>query len=152
MKHRLAPTQYTVLAAIAVTSALGDTFLSRGMSQVGKVDAQHLSLLFTAMLNLNVITGVLLLIVFFGSYMAALSWVDLTFLMPATAFGNVIIALLSRYWLHEHLSLSRWSGILLITCAVGLVANGPSRTEHSPDSDPFAGPRDLTEVDPGIGI
>ena len=111
----------------------------------------YLALLFTAMLNPNVIIGVLLLIVFFGSYMAALSWVDLTFLMPATAFGNVLIALLSRFWLHEHLSLSRWCGILLLTCAVGFVANGPSRTEHAPDSDPYAGPK-LTEVDPGVGL
>jgi drug/metabolite transporter (DMT)-like permease len=151
MKHRLSPAQYAVLLAIIVTSALGDTFLSRGMAQVGPVDAHHLALLFHAMINPNVVIGVLLLIVFFGSYMAALSWVDLTFLMPATAFGNVLIALLSRFWLHEHLSLSRWCGILLLTCAVGFVANGPSRTEHSPDSDPYAGPK-LTEVDPGVGI
>jgi drug/metabolite transporter (DMT)-like permease len=157
MKHRLAPAQYAILVVIMVTAAFGDTFLSRGMSQVGPVDVHHLPLLLHAIGNLNVVTGVLLLIAFFGSYMTALSWADLTWVMPATAFGNVIIALLSRFWLHEHLSISRWCGILCLTCAVGFVANGPSRTEHSPDSDPFAGPpktepRPLTAIDPGIGL
>jgi len=41
-----------------------------------------------------------------------------------------VIALMGRFWLHEELSLSRWAGILLIVCAVGFVAGGPSRTEH----------------------
>ncbi len=151
MKHRLAPQQYAVLVAIMLTASFGDTLLSRGMSQVGTVDLHHLPLLLHALMNFNVLLGILLLIAFFGSYMTALSWADLTFVMPATAFGNVIIALLGRYWLHEHLSLSRWAGIVCLTCAVGFVANGPSRTEHSSDSDPFAGPK-LTEIDPGIGL
>jgi uncharacterized membrane protein len=152
MKHRLTPQQYLILVSVMVTASLGDTLLSRGMKQVGAVDLNHLGLLFHALLNPNIVVGILLLIGFFASYMTALSWADLTFVMPATAFGNVIIALLSRFWLHEHLSLSRWLGILCLTCAVGFVANGPSRTEHHPDSDPFAGPRRLTDVDPGVAL
>ena len=157
MKHRLALHQYALLVAIMLTASFGDSFLSRGMAQVGVVHLDRLSLLFRAMLNLNIVTGVALLIVFFACYMTALSWADLTFLMPATAFSNVLIALLSRFWLHEHLSISRWLGILLLTCAVGFVANGPSRTEHRPGSDPFAGPEveesfALTRIDPGVGL
>jgi len=152
MKHRLAPHQYGILLTIMLTASFGDTLLSRGMSQIGPVDPHHLALLLSALLNLNIVAGILLLMGFFASYMTALSWADLTFVMPATAFGNVIIALLGRFWLHEHLSLSRWLGILCITCAVGFVANGPSRTEHSPASDPFAGPPRLTDIDPGVGL
>ena len=70
-----------------------------------------------------------MLIGFFASYLTALSWADLTFVLPATAFGNVIVALLSRFWLHEPISAARWAGILLITLGVGFVAQGPSRTE-----------------------
>jgi hypothetical protein len=51
------------------------------------------------------------------------------FVLPATAFGNVIVALLSRFWLHETISLERWAGIVLITLGVGFVAQGPSLTE-----------------------
>jgi drug/metabolite transporter (DMT)-like permease len=130
MSHRLKPPQYLILLTVMLTASVGDTLLSRGMAQVGPVDVHHLALLWHALTNGYIIAGILLLIGFFASYMTALSWADLTFVMPATAFGYVIVALLSRFWLHEQLSVWRWTGIVLIVCAVGFVANGPSRTEH----------------------
>ncbi|ADW68698.1 transporter [Granulicella tundricola] len=129
MTHRLTSQQYLTLLAVVLTASFGDALLSRGMAQIGQVDLHHLPLLFHALANLNVIAGIFLLIGFFASYMTALSWADLTFVMPATAFGNVVIALISRFILHEHLSLSRWVGILLLTSAVGFVANRPARTD-----------------------
>ena len=135
MKHRLQPSQYAVLIAIMFTASVGDSLLARGMKQLGPVDQHHLGLLWHALFNPSVDAGIVLLIGFFASYMTALSWADLTFVMPATAFGNVVIALLSHFWLHEHLSVSRWLGIVLITSAVGFVAGGPSRTEHHPARD-----------------
>ena len=129
MTHRLTPSQYGTLLAVVLTASFGDALLSRGMAQVGPVDVHHLPLLLHALLNFNIIAGIFLLIGFFASYTAALSWADLTFVMPATAFGNVLIALISHFWLHEHLPMSRWAGIFLITCAVGFVANRPARTE-----------------------
>jgi drug/metabolite transporter (DMT)-like permease len=74
--------------------------------------------------------GIALLIGFFASYLTALSWADLTYVLPATAFGNVIVALLARFWLHEPISLLRWAGIVLITVGVSFVAQGPSLTER----------------------
>lgn len=140
MSHRLAPSQYATLLAVVFTASFGDALLSRGMAQVGPVDLQHLSLLLHALLNRNVVVGIVLLIGFFASYTTALSWADLTFVMPATAFGNVLIALISHFWLHEHLPLSRWVGIFLITCAVGFVANRPARTELDAGLEPTALP------------
>jgi drug/metabolite transporter (DMT)-like permease len=145
MKHTLTPQRYLILLCVTLTASVGDTFLSHGMSQVGQVDAHHLGLLLHALTNPWVIAGIVLLIGFFASYMTALSWADLTFVMPATAFGYVVVALLSRFWLHEHLSLSRIVGIVLIVCAVGFVANGPSRTEHESDHP------DLDLMDSGAG-
>jgi drug/metabolite transporter (DMT)-like permease len=130
MSHRLRPSQYAILVAVMLTASVGDTLLSHGMSQIGPVDLHHLGLLFHALANPFIIAGIVLLIGFFASYMTALSWADLTFVMPSTAFGYVVVALLSRFWLHEYLSIYRWTGILLIVCAVGFVAGGPSRTEH----------------------
>jgi drug/metabolite transporter (DMT)-like permease len=72
--------------------------------------------------------GITLLIAFFASYLASLSWADLTYVLPATSIGNVIVALLARFWRHEQISPARWLGILLITAAVGFVAQGPSYT------------------------
>jgi len=130
MKHALKPSQYAILITIMLTASVGDTLLSRGMAQVGQVDMQHLGLLWHALFNPFVISGIVLLIGFFASYMTALSWADLSFVMPATAFGYCVVALLGRFWLHEQLSVYRWAGILLIVCAVGFVANGPALTEH----------------------
>lgn len=130
MKHRLKLSQYLVLLAVTLTAPLGDSFLARGMRQVGTVDLQHLNLLWHALFNPYVDVGIILLIVFFATYTTALSWADLTFVMPATSLSYVLIALLGHYLLGEQLSLSRWLGIALIMCAVGFVAGGPSRTEH----------------------
>jgi drug/metabolite transporter (DMT)-like permease len=145
MKHALKPSQYVILITIMLTASVGDTLLSRGMTQVGAVDVHHLGLLWSALFNPFVIAGIVLLIGFFASYMTALSWADLTFVMPATAFGYVVVALLSRFWLHEHLSIYRWTGIFLIVCAVGFVAGGPSRTEHPEE------PHELGLMDSGAG-
>lgn len=130
MKHTLTPQRYLILLAVTLTAPLGDALLTRGMRQIGAVDLHHLGLLWHALFNPFVDLGILLLIGFFASYMTALSWADLTFVMPATASGYVVVALLSKFWLHEHLSACRWAGIVLIVCAVGFVANGPSLTEH----------------------
>jgi drug/metabolite transporter (DMT)-like permease len=141
LKHALKPSQYAVLIAIMLTASVGDSLLSRGMSQVGQVDLHHLPLLWYALFNPYVDAGIVLLIGFFACYTTALSWADLTFVMPATAFGYVVIALMGRFWLHEQMSRSRWAGILLIVCAVGFVAGGPSRTEH----------HELDQMDSGVG-
>ena len=122
--------KYLVLAGITVFSTLGDSLLARGMKQLGGISLHDVSGLLLAILNPWVTVGILLLLAFFASYMAALSWADLTYVLPATAFGNVIVALLSRYWLHEPISLQRWAGIALITVGVGFVAHGPSLTER----------------------
>jgi uncharacterized membrane protein len=141
LKHKLKPSQYAVLIAIVFTASVGDSLLKRGMDQVGAVDLHHLGLLWHALFNPYVDLGILLLIGFFACYTTALSWADLTFIAPATAFGYVVIALLGRFWLHEQLSPSRWLGILLIVCSVGFVAGGPSRTDST----------ELTQLDSGTG-
>jgi drug/metabolite transporter (DMT)-like permease len=130
MKHRLKLSQYLVLLTVMLTASVGDTLLSHGMSQVGTVDLHHPLRLFAALGNVWVISGIVLLIGFFASYLTALSWADLTFVLPSTAFGYVVVALLGHFWLHEHISVERWTGIVLIVCGVGFVANGPSLTEH----------------------
>jgi drug/metabolite transporter (DMT)-like permease len=130
MKHTLTPQRYLVLLAVVLTASFGDTLLSHGMRQVGPVSLDHLELLLIALKNPWVISGIVLLIGFFASYLTALSWADLTFVLPSTSISYVIVALLSRFWLHEQISFYRWLGIILIVCGVGFVANGPSLTEH----------------------
>jgi len=144
MTHRLRPSQYAILIAIMLTASVGDSCLSRGMAQIGHVDLHHLGLLWRALFNPFVDIGIVLLIGFFACYTTALSWADLTFVMPATAFGYVVLALLARFWMHETLSPARLTGIALIVCAVGFVAGGPSRTETGDPAHPM-----LDQMDSG---
>lgn len=100
------------------------------MTSLPAISLAHPDTLIAAVFTPWVAAGIALLIGFFASYLTALSWADLTFVLPATAFGNVIVALLARFWLHEPISMQRWAGIVLITVGVGFVAHGPSLTER----------------------
>jgi drug/metabolite transporter (DMT)-like permease len=134
--------RYLILAVVTLTSAFGDTFLDVGMKRIPPVLLGDLGSLLTAVRTPWVIAGILLLIGFFASYLTALSWADLTFVLPATSLGYVIVALLGKYWLHEQISGARWLGITLITFGVGFVTRGPSYTEM-PRPVEIAGPDQL---------
>jgi drug/metabolite transporter (DMT)-like permease len=122
--------KYLVLAGVTVFAAAGDSMLSHGMKQTGSVSIHHLQGVIFAVLNPWVGVGILLLLAFFATYMTALSWADLTYVLPATSLGYVLLALVARFVLHEHVSPLRWLGIVLITGGVGFVAGGPSLTTH----------------------
>jgi drug/metabolite transporter (DMT)-like permease len=129
-QHHLSPQQYLILGLVALCAPLGDSCLSRGMTHLPPIVLSHPLTLIPAVFTPWIALGIALLLAFFASYLTALSWADLTFVLPATAFGNVIVALFARFWLHEAISLERWAGIVLITIGVGFVANGPSLTER----------------------
>ena len=122
-----------ILGLVALCAPLGDTCLSRGMTALPAVSLSHPMTLVAAVFTPWIAVGIALLIGFFASYLTALSWADLTFVLPATAFGNVIVALFARFWLHEAISYQRWFGVMLITVGVGFVAHGPSLTERPTD-------------------
>src|SRR5437763_15297860 len=134
--HKLNPRQYLILGIVSLSAPLGDTCLSRGWAHMPPITLAHPGSLIAAVFTPWIAAGIALLIGFFASYLTALSWADLTYVLPATAFGNVIVALLSKFWLHEPISPARWAGIVLITIGVGFVAQGPSRTERPARTSP----------------
>jgi drug/metabolite transporter (DMT)-like permease len=119
-----------VLGGVAIFAASGDSMLSQGMKQVGEISIHHLQSVIFAILNPWVAVGIILLLGFFATYTTALSWADLTYVLPASSFGYVLVALVARFLLHEHVSPLRWMGIALITGGVGFVAGGPALTQH----------------------
>ncbi|MBV9573509.1 MAG: EamA family transporter [Acidobacteriales bacterium] len=131
--------KYLVLAGVTVCAAVGDSLLSRGMRDVGSISFRHLPSLVLAILNPWVAVGILFLLGFFASYMIALSWADLTYVLPATALGYPLLALIAKFMLHEQVSLARWLGIILISAGVGFVTRGPEITYHAPRPKPDVG-------------
>lgn len=146
--------KYLILAAVVIFGSCGDVCLGRGMRDFGPVNTTNWTHLLHALLNPWVLTGIALLLLFFCSYLTALSWADLTYVLPATGLSYVIMALLAKFFLHEHVSLARWLGIVLITIGVGFVATGPALTTHpgTPDATEILHPPSVpAEVPVGSG-
>jgi len=124
--------KYLAILSMVFFAPTGDALLARGVKQTGAIDIHHILKVFAALANPYILLGIVCLLIFMWSYMTALSFADLSFVMPATAISYVLMTLLSIFWLHEHVGVERWSGILLIVIGVGLVAGEPWRTGDPP--------------------
>ena len=139
--------KYLVLFAVMCFGSIGDALLKRGMNDFGPVDLHHPFHVVTALANPWVLAGIACLIAFFSSYLTALSWADLSYVLPATALGYVLVTILGKTFLHENVSPARWLGVLLISCAVGWVTRGPALTAPQPQESPhIAAPEEQHEI------
>lgn len=120
--------RYVLVAMIVFGGTFGDLYLAKGMKQIGEISVSRWRDLLFAPLNPYVALGIVLLMMFYISYLASLSWADLSYIMPATTFGYVLTALLAHFMLGERVSFTRWIGIGMITTGVGFIAGGPSLT------------------------
>ena len=133
-QEKLNSRQILILAFVSLCAPTGDACLSRGMSHLAPLSLAHPLSILAAVFTPWIALGILLLIGFFASYLTALSWADLTYVLPATASGNIIMTLFSKFWLHEAVSWQRWFGVLLITAGVGYVSRGPALTTPAEES------------------
>jgi len=121
-----------VFAIIVILSnAFGNTLLTWGMKHGAEpLTASPLSFIL-AIFNPWVSLGICLLIAWMLSKMFLLSWADLSYVLPVTAFGYVVNVLLGRLFLGEQVTPARWAGSLLIVA--GSILVGLS-SPHSGDS------------------
>lgn len=130
------------LLIIIVANAVGNVVLAYGMRQVGSIasysPAELIGSGLSAMTNPWVLLGVLLLLVFFAAHAIVLSWADLSYVLLVTAIGYVLVAVLSRQFLGETISVLRWTGTVVITAGVMLVGSTPVSTVDIPAARPKA--------------
>ena len=145
---------YIVVLIASLSAAVGEALLSFGMRRYGSMDLAEpthwLALFLAVVRNPYVFLGVVFLAIFFFLYLAALSWADLSFVLPLTAVSYLFAALLSKFFLREEVSWQRWIGTIIIMIGIALVAaGGKSRTMNhqlsGPSGSAFAGEHGETD-------
>jgi drug/metabolite transporter (DMT)-like permease len=127
-----------ILAVVAVT--VGDLIMSRAMRGLGPLTIDSLGKWWDGQVGFSKVLGdvydvgwkiftqplvwaaIGFMLTFLVLWMIALSWSDLTFVMPLTALTYVLNAVLVGPALGEHVSALRWLGTLLIALGVVLVS------------------------------
>lgn len=110
---------------IILSNAFGNLFLALGMR--ASPDASAPLEFVRAIFQPQVFLGIILLILWLLSRMAMLSWADLTYVLPVTAVGYVLSAVLGSMFLNEQITAARWAGTILIVAGTVLVGLGPER-------------------------
>ena len=127
----------TVLFIAILAQTLGDVCLTKGMKAIGEVDTlapgELLSIGMQVFTSPTIWAGIGLLTVFFLLFLVALSWADLSFVLPVTAFGYVLNAVMARTLLSEQVSVTRWAGTLVICVGVAVVSRTEQRTTRGGD-------------------
>lgn len=126
-----------VLFFAILAQTLGDVCLTKGMKSVGEVNtlvpSELLAIGWQVFTNPFVWLGIGSLLVFFVLHLTALSWADLSYVLPVTAFGYALNALMAKTLLGEHVSLARWAGTMVICVGVAVVSRTEQKTTgHAP--------------------
>ena len=126
-----------VLFIAILAQTLGDVYLTRGMKEIGEIASlSPLALFHTGVQIFSsplVWLGIAGLLTFFLLYLAALSWSDLSFVLPVTAFGYALNALMAWYLLGERVSSVRGFGTIVIGIGVAVVSRTEQRTTNIDD-------------------
>jgi drug/metabolite transporter (DMT)-like permease len=131
-------TTQLLTAMVVATSVVGNSCLSRGMHQVGRIVSPSPLDYIRTLINPWVLVGICILIIWMISNLSLLSRADLTFVLPVTSCSYVLIAIAGHFWLHDRISWEHWVGIVVITVGVILAEETPPLTagqkppEHSP--------------------
>jgi transporter family protein len=116
---------------LVIADSAGNILLARGMKQVGASARRNAStamrprLLLVArraILNPALCLGILCMAITFFSFLALLSWADLSFVLPATSLSYVVSLLGARYILKEGVTAARWIGTIFICLGIALIS------------------------------
>jgi drug/metabolite transporter (DMT)-like permease len=124
-----------LILVVILSNVIGNVALSHGMRQTGAIVSASPLDYVRAFAKPWTIAGVSVLALWMVSNLALLSRADLSFVLPVTASGYILVALTGHFWLGEPISALRWAGICAITFGVVLVEETPSRTTNAGPGD-----------------
>lgn len=122
---------------VVFSNAFGNLFLTLGMREADEVTFSVLSMI-APIFNPWVMGGITLLILWMLARMAFLSWADLTYVLPVTALGYVVSAILGKLFLAETITSTRWAGVGLIVAGTILVGLGSPHLDNAKSSSDAA--------------
>ena len=120
---------YGVLALFIALKSGGNLSLAWGMKHFPQTMSANPLPYFEAMFHPFVAAGILALVLALLARMALFSLADLSFVLPVTAVGYILAAILGKTFLNEDVSPQRWLGTVLIVAGAALVGSGAHRTE-----------------------
>src|ERR1700676_3990831 len=116
---------------VVATNVLGNVSMSWGMkhqnAELGLSPWAYIRLIFSPW----VLLGTMLLVLWLLSRMTLLGWADLSYVLPVTAIGYVLTAILGKYFLGEEISYQGWAGTGLIVAGIVLVGMTEANTTGS---------------------
>jgi drug/metabolite transporter (DMT)-like permease len=122
---------YRLLLLTLLLRPFGNLSLAWGMHHFPRLlNWQPLPYL-QALLNPFVALGIAMLILALLTRMALLSVADLSFVLPLTATGYIISAMLGKLFLGEDVGSNRWLGTCMIFAGVVLVGSTPERSARA---------------------
>ncbi len=126
-----------LIVAVIAGNVAGNTLLSRGLHRSSELTPSVAHYIY-AVFNPWAIGGVILLACWMIANLSLLSRADLSYALPVTgSLSYILIALVGHFFLGEHVALSHWIGIAVITAGVVLVIETSPLTVpvHEPPED-----------------
>jgi drug/metabolite transporter (DMT)-like permease len=124
LKHAL------LIGTVVLSNSVGNLFLAFGMRGMPAFHfGSVLGYVLLVITNPAIILGTALLVLFMIGQLSLFTWADLSYVLPVTASGYIVTAILSRVFLHENVSNMRWAGVVIIAFGVMLVAETPPHVE-----------------------
>ena len=116
------------IAAVVITSTIGDLLQSRAMKEIGDLGLIRRSrgkwaVIQTVATNTRFMIGLGFMAVGFFSLLITLSWGDVSIVGPASASLTFIAnAFAARIYLKEHVDRRRWTAAIFVACGVAVLA------------------------------
>lgn len=119
---------YLLLALFIALRAFGNLALALGTKRYPEALSTNPGAYLNAMIDPFAAAGIVMLILSIFARMAVFSVADLSFVLPVTAVGYVLAAILGYAILSEPVSGARWTGTILIFAGAALVGSTPRNT------------------------
>jgi drug/metabolite transporter (DMT)-like permease len=114
-----------------IFESTGVVLLKKGMTQIGDLQKVSVSEVWrvvkAGVTSPQILLGVLFEALFFGCLLILMSKSDISFLWPLTALSFVFATFAAIWFLGEHVSPSRWIGVVLIMAGAAFI----SYSEHA---------------------